>query len=290
MGLQFTCSFILNYQLFFQLFVALLFYMNDLFCDNACLVMSLLFIQISSEERTLAHRQCNDGRCNFDFVEYFCGKGELTRHLLKKGFWGAAVDLINDAEAQDCLEPCGLRLFLNLLGAAKDHALIWLGTQCSSFVVLCLAQSQRYMENFFRGDMRREFVRIGNALQEFSSLVMFLSFVLNCETILEQPLNSCMPQAGSFPHVLSFVSARKHVTYAGAFGASSVKPLQLWHAGVGNFTDLERPKPDWLTESLATHDDQGRFTGRRDALEISGQYTPAFAMAVADIYSAQFHP
>jgi hypothetical protein len=138
--------------------------------------------------------------------------------------------------------------------------------------------------------MRREFVRIGNALQEFSSLVMFLSFVLNCETILEQPLNSCMPQAGSFPHVLSFVSARKHVTYAGAFGASSVKPLQLWHAGVGNFTDLERPKPDWLTESLATHDDQGRFTGRRDALEISGQYTPAFAMAVADIYSAQFHP
>ena len=81
------------------------------FCDNACLVMSLLFIQTSSEERTLAHRQCNDGRCNFDFVEYFCGKGELTRHLLKKGFWGAAVDLINDAEAQDCLEPCGLRLF-----------------------------------------------------------------------------------------------------------------------------------------------------------------------------------
>ena len=138
--------------------------------------------------------------------------------------------------------------------------------------------------------MQREFVRIGNALQEFSSLVMFLGYLLNCETILEQPLNSCMPQAGSFPHVLSFVAARKHVTYAGAFGASSVKPLQLWHAGVGNFADVERPKPDWLTESLATHDDQGRFTGRRDALEISGQYTPAFAMAVADIYSAQFNP
>ena len=123
----------------------MLFYRTGSLSDSIVfLVLSLLLIQIPSEERTLAHRQCNDGRCNFDFIEYFCGKGELTRHLLKKGFWGAAVALINDAEAQDCLEPCGLRLFLNLLGAAKDHALIWLGTQCSSFVILCLAQSQRY--------------------------------------------------------------------------------------------------------------------------------------------------
>ena len=132
------------------------------------------------------------GTCSLDYIEYFSGQAELSNRRL---------DLVLKAEAltntytseHDVLSRRGLRLFLAALAGTRFGSLTWFGTECSSFTVLCRAQSLRQASNNYEGDTNRKFVAIGNGLANVSALLYLLTHLMMNIPALEQPLNSCMP-------------------------------------------------------------------------------------------------
>ena len=215
------------------------------------------------------------------FCECFSGVGNLTRELLRAGFKGSAFDSEYTAD-HNLLDSSGFELVLNCLTALRRHALLWLGTPCSSFVVLCRAQSLRNAINSWLGDESRGFVSIGNALGELSAMLMFVAHCLSIWVVLEQPHSSCLPNMPSMSTVLYFCQAQKHTTYMGQFGGSSMKQLQLW-SNWARITDLECPRPAAGGGELLVRRDGDAFTGNKDNLVLSQVYTRSFGRAVARI-------
>lgn len=218
---------------------------------------------------------------SLDFVEYACGQGNLSKALLKKGFQGCSLDIIWD-DAHDCLTAGGLLLWLECLQHLRRNSLVWLGTKCSSWVSLCVSQSERGPANNYHGNLDRDWVVEGNRLMLISSLIYFLSVCLGHFTSLEQPGSSCMVKHPWLLNVLSWACAQKHTTYLGAYGSKTAKPVQLW--STRDLNALARPKPN-LEESLATREPGGGFTGIQPALQESEVYPELFGLAVANIFA-----
>lgn len=233
-------------------------------------------------ERTMYNREAHT-QSMLDFVEFFAGNAALSKELLRKQLRGASFDYLYGS-SHDVLTASGLRLYIEALGSLREKGLSWLATQCSSYVVLCRATTMRFPSNDFLGNLSNPRVVEGNSLGLLSALLYFLAWVsLSCP-VLEQPLNSCLPETPAWKYLLRWTKAICTTTYLGSFGGPSQKPLQLWHSRM-EFVALSRPRPTWLgaaAESLVTRDG-AKFTGRRDQLIESEHYTVQFGRAVADI-------
>ena len=146
---------------------------------------------------------------------------------------------------------------------------------------MCRAVSARSEQNGYMGDVSRTFVAKGNLLMTVSSLFYFIGSVLQLHVVLEQPHSSCLPLCMPIKGVLEFSKAMTFKTYLGSFGAQSVKPLSLYSTWSG-IAELECAKPV-CESSLVTRDYNGGFTGRREELLKSQEYTPAFGRRVAQL-------
>lgn len=218
----------------------------------------------------------------FQFLEFFAGVGNLSRGLLQRGLHGAAFD-VTYSSAHDVLNASGLRLYVDACLSSASKCLAWFAVQCSSFVGLCISNSKRGPENAFMGDQSREFVQVGNSLMIVTAFLLFLCRLCNITTCLEQPLNSCLPKCPAMSSVLQFCRMGKFVTYLGAFGGKSAKPLQIWTSSAA-FSHLVKAKPEGLDGGLVTRSENGSYTGNKIALEESGVYPPVFGTEVAFIF------
>ena len=240
----------------------------------------------------IVHRSLHNrhlGSSNLDYIEYFSGNGELSKAAIRCGLDGMSFDVVY-TPAHDALSRRGLRLFLAALCGTKPGSLNWFGTVCSSFVVLCRAQSLRNLSNGFHGDTNRLFVQIGNGLAAVSALLFLVSAIIGNVPALEQPMNSCMPQMTVMNCVLTFYRSYRIVTYHGAFGGETCKPLQILSPS-SKIMSLTRSKPyidnDDDNSALVTRDDSGAFTGRKHQLCQSQAYTREFGEAVIKTFFGQ---
>ena len=119
-----------------------------------------------------------------DCVEYWAGAGNLTYAMCMAGNVCSRWDKQYNP-AHDCLTGTGLRLWVEELVCSSQQCLVWLGVQCSSFVTLCIAQSQRKAPNGFLGDQSRAFVCNGNHQMRVASLLFYISGLLGDMTVLE---------------------------------------------------------------------------------------------------------
>ena len=222
-----------------------------------------------------------EGSAHLDFVEYACGRGNLSKALLRKNFAGVGLDILWSA-CHDCLQPAGLLLWLECLQALRPNSLVWFGTKCSSWVSLCVSCSRRSAENMYHGDCDRPFVVEGNRLMMVTSLLYFLASCLGHFTTLEQPQSSTMVKNPWLQNVLVWVQAQKFTTYMGAFGASTCKPVQLW--STRSLDALLRDKPSNSDESLASRDENGGYSGVQPALQESEVYPELFGVAVSNCF------
>lgn len=243
-------------------------------------------------DRCCFNRQVHQGQSSsvssaplFQFLEFFAGSANLSRELLRNGLEGAAFDVLFRPE-HDALTSSGCRLFADAIVSSAESCLAWFGTKCSSFVTICVAVSQRSSDNLYMGDQSRAFVQQGNSLMVVTAWLYFLARLCGITCILEQPLNSFLPLTPLMSSVLEFCQSAKVLTYLGAFGHETVKPLQLWSSSSA-FSSLNRPKPQGLEGSLVTRSDDGSYTGIKDALVASGVYPRAFAAEVASIFQCQ---
>ena len=235
-----------------------------------------------------AYRNRETFQCGglLDFIEFYGGVGNLSTELLLRCLNGATFDTMYRPVDHDCLGQ-GFRLWLDALCSTCEGALVWLGTQCSSFVALCASVSKRRLENQWMGDNGREFVQVGNCHMIITALIYFLATLLQCATCLEQPLNSCLPNCPLMASVLTFCNAIKVNTHLGSFGAETPGPSQIWTTCL-ELQDLWRPKPGNLPGTLVSKGPNGAFTGLKEPLEASGIYTRAFGAEVADLFLSSY--
>ena len=232
----------------------------------------------------LCRRNRSSGLAVHDFIEYSAGSCELTMQCLLKDLVGVPLDKCLKVE-HDNATANGLRLWIMELTKTKPGALTWFGTQCSSFTSLCLHQSQRRPNNLWLGDMSKNFVRYGNNQMVITALLMALSYWIGNVAILEQPLTSTMPRCQPLRSVFEFVKVTRVVTWHGAFGAKSKKPLQILSSH-SMIECLKRPKPSGKSSTLAHPGEAGTFTGKKQSLLQSQAYTPLFGKAVAEMILA----
>lgn len=223
---------------------------------------------------------------NTESIEYWAGSAYLTLEHFKRGLTCKRFDKTY-SPMHDCLHPHGLRLWLDELCRSADKCLVWNGTQCSSFVPLCVHQSKRRPENKFLGDESRAFVRTGNEQMRVLSLIFFVASVLGCMVVLEQPLGSCLPRIELLRLVLQFTRSKRTVTWLGHFGGTTAKPLQLWHTHAA-YAQLHRKRPRGHFRVLTVRKGK-RYSGKRACLKASQVYTLEFAEAVANITSKARH-
>ena len=123
---------------------------------------------------------------------------------------------------------------------------------------------------------------IGNLQMQVTSLLMFLSWLFGNVPVLEQPLNSVMPLCEPLKGTLSYIKAHKIVTWHGAFGGGSHKPLQLWTPGAA-MTAMRRRRPRRSNGPALYWQVGKKYYGKKSALKASQAYSAAFGKAVADI-------
>ena len=121
-------------------------------------LVNLMFLLI---QRTFANREIDSRGLN-SFIELFSGCGALTQELLSRGWSGF------DASNHDCLSGKGRRLYFNALGTLRKKGLCWLGTQCSSCVVL-----QRSAVNQCYGDATKRCLSEGDSMCSLSAVLFF---------------------------------------------------------------------------------------------------------------------
>ena len=143
-----------------------------------------------------------------DYIEFFCGRGNLSRAAIMAGLKGLSFDInMSNDDAHNCLTAPGLRMMMQALACTKKGALVWHGTPCSSFTIMCRANSKRSWTNDYLGDQSQPFVTEGNALSEISALTMLLAKLILCEEGLEQPDSSVMPKTPPMSVVLQLLQA-----------------------------------------------------------------------------------
>ena len=227
--------------------------------------------------RILHHRM--EGRAWCDYVEFFCGHGNLSRAAIAAGLEGLSFD-ITLSMSHDALSGDGFALMLTALAATKARALVWHGTPCSSFTVMSRGTSLRAAENDFLGDLTKDFVCEGNGLCDATSCTMLISHLADCTETLEQSGSSCMPLTPPMVGVLAFIEASRVLTYHSCFGAETLKPFQLW-SGKCFLLPMARSKPPCCgQENLAVKGSEGQFTGVKSKLVQSQVYTIEFGRAV----------
>ncbi len=139
-------------------------------------------------------------------IEYFAGEGGLTKACCDMGMKSSRWDK-SYSESHDVLTEVGLRTWLNEHAHSALGCLVWLGTQCSSFLLICKAVSMRDKSNDYLGNRSRQFVKSGNAMMEVTALLYFLSFLTDCRPVVEQPLQSCMFKIKPLSTVMRFTHA-----------------------------------------------------------------------------------
>ena len=216
------------------------------------------------------------------FVEFWCGTGNLTKALLSFGFEGVGLD-VTCSEEHNCLMSSGLRLWMNLLMSIIEHGLCWMGPPCSSFVILCLAQSQRYDFNAWWGDASREFVRHAHA-----DCCPCLSAGMCCGATSLFGTTCQQLHVSTTSNVLCPVICQSQQDQNISW--SFWWPNRETFANLGNraaYSQLLRQRSDACVSgtSLVTRNDNGSFTGVKDLLVESGAYTSKFGQHVSKIFA-----
>ena len=225
-----------------------------------------------------------------DYVEVFAGRANLSREFHRAGYEGASFDVLF-SEQHNMLSVRGVRLVLDAVTSLKRGGMLWIATVCSSFVVLCRAQSQRNEGNSYLGDLQRRFVREGNSLAEASSLLFLVAFLLEIYVALENPQSSVIDKCPSLCGCFAFVKPWCFTTYMGAFFGRSVKPLYVWTT-LESLSALEVGRPSNIADDELVVRNGSQFTGRKDLLQDSEIYTPQFGRAVLRVFEEiwRYHP
>ena len=130
-----------------------------------------------------------------------------------------------------CLSVGGLRLAILCLLHTSVESMVWFGTPCSSWSVMCMVHCRRYESNFYLGDESRQFVRTSDKLMEVSAMLYFLTHLMSNIAKLEEPKDCVMPKCSTMKLVFGIFFVTSHQDLRISFWdkiAKAVANLEPW--------------------------------------------------------------
>ena len=231
-----------------------------------------------------------------DLTEHWAGSAGISLQHLIAGFHVACFDRVYEDTTitHDCQKPEGLRLWLDSLTGTNQGSINWFGTQCSQYLGMCFYHHKRSVENQYFGDTSIQWVVSSNQAQAIAALMIFLSWLIANEPLLEQPAESCLPKMVPMRTVLHYVNAIRTSVSLRNFGARSLKPLQIWHVNPA-YSELRSKRGQVIQHcqgkplarvSISKRNGKKTYTGNKMLMKTSQVYPVPFNVKVASISSA----
>ena len=125
------------------------------------------------------------------FVEWFCGTGNLTTACRQLGLRVGWFDCILDSEAMNVLTDQGMARAITLSLSLMVGATAWLGVPCSTFVFMSRGHTLRSRKQPLGNTCRLDVKSANRIVRRIMFLVRILA-MRKVYWILEQPLNSLL--------------------------------------------------------------------------------------------------
>ena len=228
------------------------------------------------------------------FVEWFCGTGNLTTACSQLGLRVKWYDITLDSVKMNLLTNAGFAAAIRLALSIVMGGTAWFGVPCSTFVFMSRGHTKRSWR-FPKGNTKRKDVRQAN---EIVDRVAFLIDILACRKvhwIMEQPLNSllcampAMRRAQKKCRVSSLKWQRRFI-WMGHYGHSLWKPTELVGCFPGMATAWPTKRPSKRETSSAYRqwvDSNGRRrSAGRAGLKATEHYPVAFCDVTARLIKA----
>ena len=120
-----------------------------------------------------------------DVAEVFCGVGSIWKAGAAFGYHCEGFDKDMD-QGMNVFYANGLEELVKMVGRVKPGGLLWISPDCSSFCGLCVAQTERSLQNP-SGNLSRNCVKNGNFMAMVSMMLFVLGWMLGACPVLENP-------------------------------------------------------------------------------------------------------
>ncbi len=171
---------------------------------------------------------------HLQWIEYFCGTGQLSLALSSVLPRGQSFDLVCGGVGHDILTTQGFAAMLDAALQLVPFALAWFAPPCSLWIFLSAGVHKRTVMRP-SGDTSRPDVVANNRIVHRCCVLMRILTARLVQWVCEQPVTSLLFQFGSFlklrtsaqMHILSSKLRRKFV-WLGHWGGAIPKPTVLW--------------------------------------------------------------
>jgi hypothetical protein len=153
---------------------------------------------------------------DLDFLEVFCGQGNLNKAFVDGGFQAIGIDREHGPE-QDIGNVVGLTFLVRSVMRLKAGGLLWLAPPCKNWVFLSSPQHKRKKSNGFLGENPNFTSKEANSLLYIMAAVIRLAVARGVHFILEQPIDSQMMKTACMEKAIRMTHAQTIVTYLAAF-------------------------------------------------------------------------
>ena len=187
------------------------------------------------------------------------------------------------SHTHNCNTASGFRRWIVTLLCTMPKSSQWFGLDCTSWLWLTRHVTKRKRTSIW-GDVSVRCVQEANEQIVKVVLLGMLGILIDVGSVFEQPLSSIAPAVPCFSRLLQLLGASKTITWLGCFGASSAKPLQLWH-NQDWVRGLRRTIPRGLQlKPLCYKDKHGGWCGHKKRMHASAAYPEEFGKCAADCF------
>ena len=125
------------------------------------------------------------------FVEWFCGTGNLTTACSQQGLRVRWFDCTLDPSKMNLLTDAGFAAAIRLALSMMIGATAWFGVPCSTFVFMSRSHTKR-SRTLPKGNCKRKDVRRANLIVDRVAFLIKILSLRKVYWIMEQPLNSLL--------------------------------------------------------------------------------------------------
>ena len=204
---------------------------------------------------------------------------DITRAAQAQGLAAMGFDKVYSPE-QDFTSSQGFMNALHLMLRVRPGGCLWAAPECKTWIWLSRTQTRR-SKYHPEGDMAKDYVKNANRMVILLSLLFSVAFCRGVALFMEQPSSTVLHYMSPMNYVIKHCLPYKVLTYLGAFGAESAKPVLIW-SSLQEVEQLKRARPTNL-EKLTTRDGD-QVTGKNKMLKLSQAYPEGFGKAVSEIW------
>ena len=222
-----------------------------------------------------------------DVAEIFSGVGSVWKAGLLMGYNSEGFDKVMDDD-MNVFHAKGLEEVVKLVGRLKPGSLLWISPDCSSFCGLCVAQTERSLQNP-SGNASRDCVRDGNYMAMVSVMLFVLGWMLGAHPFLENPAGNWIWKLPAVQQVFEQIAVHKASLRRCRFSRGFRPKKAYGLAGPAPWMHLlnfpsNHIQPHQKLADVVVKNGKVQVNGKQKALKSSASYPVKMGQKVIEIW------